>query len=76
VGAARAQRGCNGALLCRYHHQLLHREGWTGQLDAKGRPEYRPPATIDPNADPANICASPPSQLADAPSGAGGRGRR
>jgi hypothetical protein len=39
----------NGALLCLYHHQLVHREGWEGRLDARGRPEYRPPATLDPH---------------------------
>ena len=38
----------NGALLCRYHHQVAHREGWQGRLDARGRPEYRPPAALDP----------------------------
>ena len=42
----------NGALLCRYHHQVLHREGWQGRLDARGRPEYRPPAAIDPEQQP------------------------
>ena len=42
----------NGALLCRYHHQVLHREGWEGRLDARGRPEYRPPAAVDPERRP------------------------
>ena len=52
LGGRRRNAIDNGALLCRYHHQLLHREGWTGTLDARGRPEYRPPAALDPERRP------------------------
>ena len=42
----------NGALLCYYHHALLHQESWTGRLAARGLPEYRPPAALDPERRP------------------------
>jgi hypothetical protein len=39
----------NGTLLCDYHHDRVHREGWTSRLSpANGHIEWQPPATLDP----------------------------
>ena len=66
----------NAALLCRYHHQLLHREGWQGRLDARGRPEYRPPAAIDPEQRPRQHLPSPPQPHRHADGNTAHRARR
>jgi hypothetical protein len=42
----------NGALLCEFHHQQVHRQGWQVQLAANGYPALIPPATIDPQRRP------------------------
>jgi hypothetical protein len=42
----------NGALLCTYHHQQIHRQGWTVQLARNGYPELIPPTSIDPTRRP------------------------
>ena len=42
----------NGALLCQYHHQQIHRQGWHVQLARNGYPELIPPASIDPSRRP------------------------
>ncbi|MGH8970366.1 MAG: HNH endonuclease, partial [Actinomycetes bacterium] len=42
----------NGALLCLYHHQQVHRQGWTVALAPNGFPQFIPPASIDPDRRP------------------------
>ncbi|WP_020575877.1 HNH endonuclease signature motif containing protein [Actinopolymorpha alba] len=42
----------NGALLCGYHHRLIHQGTWKVQLAADGVPEFTPPEWIDPNRNP------------------------
>jgi hypothetical protein len=42
----------NGCLLCLFHHQQVHRQGWTVRLAANGYPELIPPKTIDPDQRP------------------------
>ena len=42
----------NGALLCQYHHQQTHRQGWTVQLARNGYPHLIPPPSIDPTRRP------------------------
>jgi Domain of unknown function (DUF222)/HNH endonuclease len=38
----------NGALLCGYHHRLIHRDdGWQIQIAADGVPEVIPPTRVD-----------------------------
>ena len=39
---------CNGVLLCRLHHSLIHRGDWEIRWAADGIPEYIPPAWVDP----------------------------
>lgn len=39
-------------LLCEHHHVTVHRQGWRIRLDARGRPEFIPPKTIDPTRTP------------------------
>jgi hypothetical protein len=42
----------NGALLCEYHHQQVHRQGWQVRLASNGYPELIPPLSIDPTQRP------------------------
>lgn len=42
----------NMCLLCERHHVIVHRQGWHIRLDARGHPEFIPPATIDPERRP------------------------
>jgi hypothetical protein len=42
----------NGALLCAYHHQLIHHSDWTMRMGSDGRPEFLPPAWMDPDRRP------------------------
>jgi hypothetical protein len=42
----------NGALLCPYHHQQIHRQGWHVQLARNGYPHLIPPTSIDPTRRP------------------------
>jgi hypothetical protein len=42
----------NGALLCEFHHRMVHRQGWTVRLAANGFPEFIPPPSIDPQQRP------------------------
>jgi hypothetical protein len=38
----------NGVLLCRHHHRLIHQGDWEVRLGADRRPEFIPPAYVDP----------------------------
>jgi hypothetical protein len=38
----------NGVLLCRRHHQVIHRGDWMVRLGADQLPEFIPPTHIDP----------------------------
>jgi hypothetical protein len=40
----------NLVLLCGRHHTVIHHGDWAARLGADGRPEFIPPAWIDPNA--------------------------
>jgi Domain of unknown function (DUF222)/HNH endonuclease len=42
----------NGVALCGHHHRLLHTSAWTVRLGHDQRPEFIPPAHIDPNRQP------------------------
>ncbi|MBQ1025484.1 HNH endonuclease signature motif containing protein [Micromonospora sp. C95] len=42
----------NAVLLCRYHHRHVHQHGWQVHLAADGRPEFIPPAWLDPGQRP------------------------
>ncbi len=42
----------NTCLLCEAHHVIVHRQGWHIRLDARGRPEFIPPRTVDPTRTP------------------------
>lgn len=38
----------NSVLLCGFHHRLIHHSDWTIRLAPDGRPEFLPPAHLDP----------------------------
>jgi hypothetical protein len=42
----------NGALLCGFHHRMVHRQGWAIILAANGYPQLIPPTAIDPEQRP------------------------
>jgi hypothetical protein len=42
----------NGSLLCEFHHQQVHRQGWQVVLAANGFPALIPPVSIDPQRRP------------------------
>jgi Domain of unknown function (DUF222)/HNH endonuclease len=42
----------NGVALCGYHHRLIHQNAWTIRLAADRRPEFIPPAYLDPERRP------------------------
>nr|MBA2767609.1 DUF222 domain-containing protein [Sporichthyaceae bacterium] len=42
----------NAALLCGFHHRMVHRQGWAITLAANGLPQLIPPASIDPDQRP------------------------
>lgn len=43
---------CNAALLCGFHHRMVHRQGWEIVLAGDGYPVLIPPPTIDPGQRP------------------------
>jgi hypothetical protein len=42
----------NAVLLCPFHHRQVHHGGWQVRIAADGRPEFTPPAWIDPRQNP------------------------
>jgi hypothetical protein len=42
----------NACLLCRHHHRTVHHGGWQVRLGSDGRPEFLPPAILDPERRP------------------------
>ena len=42
----------NAALLCGFHHRLLHQGDWEARIAHDGLPEFIPPAYIDPQRRP------------------------
>ncbi len=42
----------NGALVCGYHHDLIHHAGWQVRVASDGLPEVIPPAYVDPDRRP------------------------
>jgi hypothetical protein len=38
----------NGVLVCGFHHRVVHRGEWIVQMGSDKRPEFIPPAYIDP----------------------------
>ena len=42
----------NAAMLCGFHHRMVHRQGWAIVLAANGYPTLIPPTTIDPDQRP------------------------
>jgi hypothetical protein len=42
----------NGVAMCSHHHRLIHHSDWTIRLGPDRRPEFIPPAHIDPQQQP------------------------
>jgi Domain of unknown function (DUF222)/HNH endonuclease len=42
----------NSALLCGYHHRIIHRGHWTIRVGGDGLPEFIPPRYVDPEQRP------------------------
>jgi hypothetical protein len=42
----------NAALLCGFHHRMVHRQDWAITLAANGFPQLHPPPSIDPTGRP------------------------
>jgi hypothetical protein len=42
----------NLVLLCDHHHRTVHYHGWDVHIAADGRPQFQPPAWIDPHRQP------------------------
>ncbi len=42
----------NAVLLCGHHHRVIHRNQWTVRMGRSRRPEFIPPAYIDPDQHP------------------------
>jgi hypothetical protein len=42
----------NAALLCEFHHRMVHRQGWAMNLAPNGYPQLIPPKSIDPEQRP------------------------
>jgi hypothetical protein len=42
----------NGVALCSHHHRIIHSEAWNVRIGADNRPEFIPPAHIDPEQRP------------------------
>ena len=42
----------NAALLCGFHHRMVHRQGWTVTLAPNGYAQLEPPPSIDPQRRP------------------------
>jgi hypothetical protein len=56
----------NLALVCGFHHRLLHHSDWTIQLGPDRHPEFVPPAYLDPDQRPRrNLLRRPPPDLLD-----------
>jgi hypothetical protein len=51
----------NGALLCSFHHHLLHQGDWQIKIAADGIPEAIPPPGSTPNNDRSGTTGSHPS---------------
>ncbi|MFF0145515.1 HNH endonuclease signature motif containing protein, partial [Amycolatopsis sulphurea] len=50
----------NLTLLCKHHHRLLHRSGWTLHI-THDRPQFTPPHYLDPNENPEPTPTTPPN---------------
>jgi hypothetical protein len=42
----------DGVLLCARHHRIMHHTGWDVRSGPDGRPEFIPPASVDPERRP------------------------
>lgn len=42
----------NGAVVCGFHHTLIHQGDWTMRMGTDGHPDVIPPTWIDPDQRP------------------------